>query len=121
MAHGDITRLDIPVADLVRSTTFYNGIFGWGIEELPGFEGYPMWRAPNGISGGGLSPREEGFTVLRSYVEVESIDDTLARVVELGGRVKAPKREIDPTSWWASIEDLDGNEIGIYESSIARE
>ncbi|WP_024285904.1 VOC family protein [Cellulomonas sp. KRMCY2] len=121
MAHGDITHIDIPVADLGRATSFYNGLFGWDIQAFPGFEGYPMWRAPNGVSGGGLAPREEGFTAPRSYVEVESIDDTLARVVELGGQVKAPKRQIDPTSWWASIEDLDGNEIGLYEGSTATE
>ena len=87
MAHGDITHIDIPVTDLARSTTFYAGLFGWRIAEAPGFEGYPMWQAPNEISGGGLAPRDEGFTQPRSYVEVDSIDETLAKATANGGTV----------------------------------
>jgi predicted enzyme related to lactoylglutathione lyase len=121
MAHGDITHIDIPVADLSAATAFYNGLFGWQIAEMPGFEGYPMWRAPNGISGGGLAPRSEGFTSPRSYVEVDSIDEALAKAVELGGRITLPKTAIDETSWWAAFADPDGNDIGLYESSADRQ
>ena len=52
MAHGDITHIDIPVTDLSKASEFYSGLFGWQIAEVPGYEGYPMWRAPNQISGG---------------------------------------------------------------------
>ncbi|GAA4843281.1 hypothetical protein GCM10023221_21780 [Luteimicrobium xylanilyticum] len=117
MAHGDITHIDIPVSDLKAAAAFYGGLFGWQIEAPPGFEDYPMWRAPNGISGGGLAPRGEGFTQPRSYVEVDSIDETLARVRELGGTVLLEKSEISPTSWWAVLADADGNAIGLYEGS----
>lgn len=115
MAHGDITHIDIPVSDKGRARTFYSGLFGWDIQEAPGFEGYPMWRAPNQISGGGLATREDGFTAPRSYVEVDSIDEAVAKVSGLGGKVLAVKSEISPTSWWAVIEDPDGNPIGLYE------
>jgi predicted enzyme related to lactoylglutathione lyase len=115
MAHGDITHIDIPVTDMARSTTFYGGLFGWRISEVPGFEGYPMWQAPNGISGGGLAPRDEGFTQPRSYVEVDSIDETLARATANGGTVLMGKQQISDTSWWAVLGDPDGNHIGLYE------
>ncbi|WP_309134706.1 VOC family protein [Cellulomonas sp.] len=119
MAHGDITHIDIPVNDMEQATRFYGTLFGWRIAEVPGFEGYPMWQAPNKISGGGLAPREEGFTSPRSYVEVDSIDDVLARVTELGGEVRLPRTPIDETSWFAAFVDPDGNEIGLYEGSTA--
>ena len=67
-----------------RRTAFYSTLFGWQIAEPPGFEGYPMWQAPNEISGGGLAPRSDGFTQPRSYVEVDSIDETLAAAVAAG-------------------------------------
>ena len=67
MPHGDITHIDIPVSDLKAAQSFYSGLFGWNIAEVPGFEGYPMWQAPNKISGGGLAPRDESFTQPRSY------------------------------------------------------
>lgn len=115
MAHGDITHIDIPVADTASASRFYSTLFGWQINEIPGFEGYPMWQAPNQVSGGGLAPRGEGFTQPRSYVEVDSIDDTLALAVEHGGRTLMERSPISDTSWWAIFEDPDGNVIGLYE------
>ena len=115
MAHGDITHIDIPVSDMARAMSFYSELFGWQIDTMPGFEDYPMWQAPNKISGGGLAPRGEGFTAPRSYVEVDSIDESLAKAVQLGATVAMTKTEITPTSWWAVFEDADGNPIGLYE------
>jgi len=115
MPHGDITHIDIPVTDMERAKGFYSSLFGWQIAEPPGFEGYPMWQAPNKISGGGLAPRGEGFTQPRSYVEVDSIDDTLAKATEQGATVLMDKSPISDTSWWAVLQDPDGNSIGVYE------
>lgn len=115
MAHGDITHIDIPVDDMARARRFYTTVLGWQIDEVPGYEGYPMWRAPNQVSGGGLTPREEGLTHPRSYVEVDSIDETLAKVEENGGRVVMAKAPISDTSWYAAFEDSEGNQMGLYE------
>ncbi len=115
MAHGDITHLDIPVADLGAAQQFYAGVFGWRIAEAPGFEGYPMWQAPNGVSGGGLAPRGEGFTQPRSYVEVDSIDEALAAIEARGGTTVMGRQPISDTSWWAVFLDPDGNTMGLYE------
>jgi predicted enzyme related to lactoylglutathione lyase len=117
MGHGDFTHIDIPVSDHARASAFYRAVLGWEPREVPGFEGYPMWQAPNGVSGGGLAPREEGFDRPRSYVEVDSIDEALRRVTALGGREVRPRTEISPTSWWAAFVDTEGNEIGLYEES----
>ncbi|MGA8046137.1 MAG: VOC family protein [Dermatophilaceae bacterium] len=117
MAHGDITHIDIPVADLGAASAFYASLFGWQIAEAPGFEGYPMWQAPNGISGGGLAPRSDGFTQPRSYVEVDSIEDTLEKVRAGGGTVLMEKSPISETSWWAIFADPDGNHVGLYEGT----
>jgi predicted enzyme related to lactoylglutathione lyase len=119
MAHGDITHIDIPVGDLTRAAAFYSGLFGWKIAEMPGFEGYPMWQAPNGISGGGLAPRSDDFTQPRSYVEVDSIDDIVAKLESAGGSVEQPKQPITETSWWAVIRDPDGNHVGLFEGTTS--
>lgn len=121
MPHGDITHIDIPVADLERAKSFYSGLFGWQIAEVPGYEGYPMWQAPNKISGGGLAPRDEGFTQPRSYVEVDSIEETLTKAQEQGGTVVMGKSPISETSWWAIVQDPDGNHIGLYEGTTSTE
>lgn len=121
MAHGDITHIDIPVGDFGAAKSFYSTLFGWTFVEYPGYEGYPMWQAPNKISGGGLAPRAADFTQPRSYVEVDSIDDTIAQVAALGGSVAAPKQPISDTSWWAAVVDPDGNVIGLYEGTTSAE
>ena len=115
MAHGDITHIDIPVTDLDRAAAFYSGLFGWEISAPPGFEGYPMWRAPNQISGGGRAPRSEGVVQPRSYVAVDSIDDTLAKAEAAGATVVMAKSPISDSSWWAILRDPDGNDVGLYE------
>lgn len=117
MAHGDITHIDIPVNDMKRATTFYSSLFGWNIAEFPGYEGYPMWQAPNKISGGGFGPKDATLQYPRSYVEVDSIDDTIAAAVKAGGSVAVPKTAIDETSSWAAIVDTEGNHIGLYEDT----
>ncbi len=115
MPHGDITHIDIPVTDMERAKHFYSTLFGWQIAAPPGFEDYPMWQAPNQISGGGLAPRGDGFTQPRSYVEVDSIDETMALAQANGAREVMAKSPISETSWWAVFEDPDGNVVGLYE------
>ena len=117
MAHGDVTHLEIPVSDLERGQQFYADLFGWRFSSPPGFEEYPMWQAPNDVSGGALTPREEGFSQPRSIVEVDSIDETLAKAVAGGGTVVKERTPISETSWWALLRDPDGNEIGLFEGS----
>ena len=100
-----------------RAKEFYTTLFGWKISTYPGFEDYPMWQAPNQISGGGLAPRSDDLKQPRSYVEVDSIDDTIAKAKGCGGTVVMDKTAIDETSWFAVIRDLDGNDIGLYEGT----
>lgn len=119
MPHGDITHVDIPADDVGRAKAFYSELFGWTIDEMPGFEGYPMWQAPNKISGGGITQRTDSFTTMRSYVEVDSIDDILANAKKLGGRVVMEKEPISDTSWYAAFEDTEGNQLGLYEGVTA--
>ncbi|NKY40866.1 VOC family protein [Cellulomonas septica] len=117
MAHGDITHVDIPADDMQRATTFYRTVFGWDAQEYPGYEGYPMWRAPNQISGGGFGPRGGDLQVPRSTIEVDSIEEALAAIEANGGKVVRGKEEISPTSWWAVFEDSEGNQMGLYEGT----
>jgi predicted enzyme related to lactoylglutathione lyase len=118
MANGDVTHLEIPVTDFERAKDFYGTVLGWNIADAPGFEDYPMWQGPNGESGGALVKRSDDFTQPRSTVEVDSIDDVLAKVEASGGRVHTPKSAITDTSWWAVFEDPDGNVIGLFEGTM---
>jgi predicted enzyme related to lactoylglutathione lyase len=117
LAHGDITHIDIPVDDMARAVSFYGSVFGWQIAEIEGHEGYPMWQAPNEISGGGLALRDDSLKTMRSYVEVDSIEDVVAKATEAGGDVVMEKTPISEGSWYAVISDTEGNQVGLYEGT----
>ncbi len=121
MAHGDITHVEIPADDPERAKAFYSGLFGWELGDMPGFEGYYMWRAPNGISGGAIGKRGEAVPDrVIEYVEVDSVDDTIAKATELGGSVDTGKTDIgQDMGWTAHIRDSEGNQIGLYQAGPA--
>jgi predicted enzyme related to lactoylglutathione lyase len=122
MAHGDITHVEIPADDPERAKTFYSGLFGWEIGDMPGFEGYSMWSAPNKISGGAIGKRGETVPAqVMDYVEVDSIDEAIAKVTELGGSVDVGKTDIGgDMGWTAHIRDTEGNPMGLYQAGSAR-
>jgi len=56
---------------------------------------------------------------LRAYVWVDSIDEALPRVTELGGSVVEAKREVPGMGWYAVIRDTETNEIALWETARA--
>jgi uncharacterized protein len=120
MAHGQITHVEFPADDLERAKRFYSEIFGWQFGELEGFEGYLMFSAGSAEIGGAIGRRGESVgDRSRMYCEVDSIDEILGRVGDLGGSVALEKAEIPGTGWYASIIDSEGNEVGLYEGAGA--
>ena len=122
MAHGDITHVEIPADDPERAKAFYSGLFGWEIGDMPGFEGYSMWMAPNKISGGAIGKRGDSVPQqLTDYIEVDSIDAALEKVAELGGTVDVGKTDIGgDMGWTALFTDTEGNSMGLYQAGESR-
>jgi len=120
MQHGDFTHVEIPADDTQRAMAFYAGLLGWEFQEVPGFEGYHLFTTPAGAdaTGGAIGKRGEMAPErLRTYVWVDSIDESLPRVTELGGTVVEGKREVPGMGWYAVLNDSEGNEIAIWETA----
>ena len=120
MKHGDFTHIEIPADDPDRAKRFYDGLFGWAFQdEIPGFEGYHMFTTPAGEEGLGGAIGKRGEMApdkVRNYVNVDSIDETLAKVTQLGGSVVEAKREVAGQGWYAVFTDTEGNELALWES-----
>lgn len=120
MKHGDFTHIEIPADDPARAKRFYTEVFGWGFsDELPGFEGYHMFTTPAGQDGVGGAIGKRGEMApekLRTYVNVDSIDETLPKVTGLGGTVIEAKREVEGMGWYAVFADSEGNELALWET-----
>ena len=120
MKHGDFTHIEIPADDTDRARRFYGELFGWKFaDEIPGFEGYHMFSTPVGDEGmaGAIGKRGEmAPEKVRAYVRVDSIDDSLSKVTELGGSVLEPKSVVEGMGWYAVFTDTEGNELALWEN-----
>lgn len=121
MAHGEMGHFEIPADDADRARKFYSELFGWQFQdETEGFEGYHMFRSGPGQVGGAIGQRGvmSGQNA-RQYVSVDSIDDAVAKVADLGGEVVDPKVQVGDMGWSAVVRDSEGGEIGLWEDAAA--
>jgi uncharacterized protein len=117
---GDFTHIEIPADDTDRAQRFYRELFGWEIAAYPGFEGYFGFTTPVGREGVGGAIGKRGETApqqVRNYVAVDSIDETLPKVTELGGQVVEGKMEVPGQGWYAVLKDSEGNEFALWQNA----
>jgi hypothetical protein len=94
--------------------SFYADVFGWSVDaNNPMRYGMVASGGEDGINGGiGGSPAPGSRVVV--YANVPSIDSTLARIEELGGRTVMPRTDIGMVIM-AIYVDPEGNTMGIIE------
>ena len=128
---ANIVYFEIPADDVDRAKRFYNSLLGWKIEPtkmaMPDLEsiqyqeivtGEPNEAAPMGsLNTGGMYKRMMNETI-RSYVMVDDIDEKIAMVEKLGGKIVLPKTELESVGQFAVIEDTEGNAIGLYKPKM---
>jgi hypothetical protein len=54
-----------------------------------------------------------------NYVKVPSLDDAIAQVESLGGKVLRPKTAVPKTAWCAVAADPQGNVFAIWQPDPA--
>ena len=92
-----IVHFEIPADDVQRATKFYEQALGWKISD-PWNMDYWLVETKDGDTGinGGLMPRRNPGQPFMNYIQVDSIDDAMAKVEAAGGTVALPKTEIGP-------------------------
>ena len=50
------------------------------------------------------------------YVHVDSIDQTLERIVDLGGSLVRQKAAVPKAAWYAVVADPEGNIFAIWQA-----
>jgi uncharacterized protein len=110
-----IAHIEIPVTDLDRSKDFYNQLFNWEFKQFG--NGYLLFNNRKGITAGlrqsdNIAKGEK--TIF--HVNVNSIDETLKKVSEIGGKIEREKTTIPVMGWYALLNDPDGNTIGLFQN-----
>jgi predicted enzyme related to lactoylglutathione lyase len=119
-----IIHFEIPATDAEKLKQFYAGLFGWKIEKYPGpMEYWMIQTVPVDEKGMLLRPGVNGGMVKKSrpeqkpvnYVSVESINESIEKVIKLGGKIVTPKQEVPNVGWIATAMDPEGNHIALLQ------
>jgi predicted enzyme related to lactoylglutathione lyase len=114
-----LTHFEVYGDDPAKLADFYRSVFGWQIEQMPGVN---YWRVQTGSSEtnplhGGLTyraiPSLNGWLL---FVNVHSLDDTVALVQKLGGSVVRRKTAVPKTAWVTILADPAKNIFGVWQA-----
>ncbi len=112
--NGKICYLEIPAADVRRSSEFYHAVFGWNIRRR-GDDHLAFDDAVGEVSGSWVTGRpaspQPGLLV---YIMVDSVAATVKAVVANGGEIVQPIGA-DAPEITARFRDPGGNVIGLYQ------
>ncbi len=115
-----IVHFDLPAEDLERAASFYEKLFGWKFERMPGpFEYFGIATVDEQGKpslGGGMGRKNEWDTGITNYIGVASVEESLKKLVDLGGKVIQPKMEVGEFGLLAVCLDTEGNKFGIWEN-----
>ena len=110
-----VTHFEIYGDDLPNLADFYQSLFGWQITKAPGID-YHTVKTGAGVSGGlSRRPIDEPRSWVH-YVSVPSVDEAVARVVDLGGTVVRGRTAVPKTAWYAVVADPEGNIFAVWQA-----
>jgi predicted enzyme related to lactoylglutathione lyase len=113
---GSLTWNDLNTGDPDRAQTFYEALFGWSFEKVPGDLDY--WMIRNGErTNGGVLRFERGPAFWLPYFAVEDVEDAAARASEAGGGKHAGPMEV-PNGRIAVLHDPAGAVFAVYEGEF---
>jgi predicted enzyme related to lactoylglutathione lyase len=112
-ARPSVVHWEVQAKDPGRQQQFFAQLFGWKIDaNNPMSYGMVESGGRDAINGGiGGTENEPRVTV---YVQVEDINDTLAKAEQLGARTVMPRTDIGMIIM-AQFQDPEGNVIGVVE------
>ena len=112
-----VVHFEIPSDDIERAKKFYNSLFGWKLEKMPGDMEYWMGSTNDEQTiGVGVMKRQQPQQTVANYIDVSSVDEYAKKVEKLGGKVKVPKTEVPGMGWFVVCMDTENNMFGLWET-----
>ena len=120
-----VVHFEVPFEDGERATTFYREAFGWRLDSMPEFQ-YTMVSTTEtdaqgrptepGAINGGMLHRQGPITSPVITVGVDDLDEAIARVEKLGGKVAIGRQTVGEAGYSAYFHDTEGNLIGLWQN-----
>ena len=105
--------LVVPVRDVAAAKAVYGALLGEPHTDQPYYVGYRVGDQEVGLDPNGHA---QGMTGPVSYWDVDDLEKTVAGLVEAGGTLSAPARDVGGGMLIATVTDADANPIGIRQS-----
>ncbi|MCA2215900.1 VOC family protein [Jidongwangia harbinensis] len=121
-----VVHFEVPFENGERATTFYREAFGWELDAMPQFQYVMVTTTPTDEQGrpaetgginGGMLEREGPITSPVITIGVQNLDESLARIEKLGGKVAIGRRTVGNAGFSAYVEDSEGNLIGLWQNA----
>jgi predicted enzyme related to lactoylglutathione lyase len=123
---GRIVHFEIPFDDGDRARAFYSDVFGWKTQTMPELD-YTMAMTGQvgdngmptepGFINGGMFQRTDNVNVPVVTIDVDSVDDALAKVEANGGKTVEAKIPVGDMGFAAYFNDSEGNLVGLWQSA----
>jgi predicted enzyme related to lactoylglutathione lyase len=121
-----VVHFEVPFDDGPRAAQFYREAFGWQLNSMPEMQ-YTLVTTtetdeqgrPAEVGGinGGMLARQGPISAPVITVGVEDLDDAIARVEKLGGKVAIGRQSVGDMGFSAYVHDTEGNLIGLWQNA----
>ncbi len=113
------THFELVSDDLEKTAAFYREVFGWHVEKWEGPVDY--WMVSSGDEStpginGGLMPAGGEFGGTINTIEVDDIDEAIAKVLANGGEIALEKQAIPGVGFQAYFKDNAGIIVGLHQA-----
>jgi uncharacterized protein len=122
-----VVHFEIPFDNEERAKKFYQDAFGWQIVSVPEMnytmvttvetdQQTMMPKTPGAINGGLMKRDSSSGKNPVLVIDVQNIDDHLAKIKNAGGKVVMPKTEVGDMGLYARVSDTEGNIVGVWQN-----
>jgi len=113
------THFELATDELEKTAAFYRDVFGWQIQKWEGPVDY--WIITTGDTStpginGGLMETNGMFNGTINTIEVNDIDDAIAKVLAHGGSMMLEKHAIPGVGYQAYFKDNTGIAVGLHQA-----
>lgn len=131
MKKNPVVHFEMPAKDKKRTAEFYTNAFGWDMKQMgPDMGGYLLAtttesdekngrpKVPGTINGGFYDYKDEpGFQYPSLVISVDDLKASVEAVKKAGGEVIGEPMDIPGIGLFVSIEDTEGNRVGMLQPS----
>jgi len=112
-----VIHFEIPCENPDKTMEFFKNVFDWKFQQFGEMEYWSVITGDEKSPGinGGLMKRNDPMQPVANSIQVNNIDEMIAKINNSGGEVVVPKTIIPTIGWMAYFKDPDGNIHGLFQ------